>query len=205
MRKLLAVALAACIVLAAFAKDKKTSLAPVVLRATRVMVVVESSGTSLRKPGEDQEARTAVERALEKWGRFKVVYYANETDPADLVIAVRKGGFARPVLTGRSPNDRPSTVDATDMGVNIGISLGTPPPISSDPQPSGRPSMGTEVGSAEDSFAVYDGRMAEPLDAPALWRYSGKNALTSPAVPAVQEFRKAIEAAEKAQAGSKKP
>jgi len=46
-------------------------------------------------------------------------------------------------------------------------------------------------------FSVYAGHFADPLDAPPLWRYSGRNALQHPGVPAVEKFRKAIEDSEK--------
>jgi hypothetical protein len=36
-----------------------------------------------------------------------------------------------------------------------------------------------------------------PLDAPAVWRYSGKDALEAPTVPAVEAFRSAIAESEK--------
>jgi hypothetical protein len=39
---------------------------------------------------------------------------------------------------------------------------------------------------------VYRGSRENPLDAPAVWRYSAKNALQSPAVPAVDAFRKLV-------------
>lgn len=66
-----------------------------------------------------------------------------------------------------------------------------------------------EAGNTEDTFAVYrgnpatniDSNLGSPLDAPAVWRYSAKNALESPSVPAVDRFRKAIAEAEKALAG----
>jgi hypothetical protein len=50
-------------------------------------------------------------------------------------------------------------------------------------------------------FVVYRGNKDEPdwnpLDAPAVWRYSGKDALASPSVPAVDVFRKLIAESEK--------
>ncbi|HXZ81370.1 MAG TPA: hypothetical protein VEG30_15685 [Terriglobales bacterium] len=45
--------------------------------------------------------------------------------------------------------------------------------------------------------------MQYPLDSPPAWRYTAKDALRSPSVPAVAKFRKAIEDAEKHQ--GKKP
>jgi len=60
--------------------------------------------------------------------------------------------------------------------------------------------LGTEVGPSQDTFAVYRGKVEYPLDSSPVWRYIAKNSLRSPAVPAVDEFRKAIADAEKAAA-----
>jgi len=49
-------------------------------------------------------------------------------------------------------------------------------------------------------FVVYRGTTdpnSSPLDAPSVWRYSGKDALASPSVPAVEVFRKLIAESEK--------
>jgi hypothetical protein len=54
-----------------------------------------------------------------------------------------------------------------------------------------------EVGAALDMFAVYRGGRDAPLDYSAVWRYTAKNALRSPDVPAVEEFKKVIAEAEK--------
>jgi hypothetical protein len=55
-------------------------------------------------------------------------------------------------------------------------------------------------------FEVYRGRDEYPLDNSATWRYIAKDSLKSPDVPAVGEFRKAIEESEKQQqAQPKKP
>jgi hypothetical protein len=49
-------------------------------------------------------------------------------------------------------------------------------------------------------MAVYRGNTDHALDSPAVWRYSAKDALESPSVPAVDVFRKLIAEAEKQQA-----
>jgi hypothetical protein len=49
-------------------------------------------------------------------------------------------------------------------------------------------------------FIVYRGSvdtLLSPLDAPPVWRYSAKDALASPSVPAVEAFRKLIAESEK--------
>ena len=62
------------------------------------------------------------------------------------------------------------------------------------------PSPQVEVGTGDDVFAVYRGKRDNALDAPAVWRYAGQDALRSPGVPAVDVFRKLILEAEKQQA-----
>ena len=64
-------------------------------------------------------------------------------------------------------------------------------PQSSHPQ--------VEVGPAQDMFVVYRGKRDNALDYPAVWRYIAKDALRSPDVPAVDEFRKLIAKSEKQQ------
>jgi hypothetical protein len=51
-------------------------------------------------------------------------------------------------------------------------------------------------------FVVYRGKRDDALDSPAVWRYSAKDALRSPGVPAVDAFRKLIAEAEKQQAAT---
>ena len=67
-------------------------------------------------------------------------------------------------------------------------------------QPQG-PSPQIEVGPSEDTFAVYRGGQDSPLNSSPVWRYTAKDALRSPSVPAVDEFRKLIIEAEKQRAG----
>jgi len=45
---------------------------------------------------------------------------------------------------------------------------------------------------SEDSFEVYIGGVDYPLDAPPVWRYMAKDALNSPQMTAVQQFRNAV-------------
>jgi hypothetical protein len=58
--------------------------------------------------------------------------------------------------------------------------------------------MGTSLAS-EDSFEVYQGNTRFPLDGHIVWRYTGKDGLKSPTVPAVAAFQKAVEEAVKQQ------
>ena len=67
--------------------------------------------------------------------------------------------------------------------------------------PTGQSSTSDRTRTTQDTFVVYRGNKDDPnwspLDAPAVWRYSGKNVLDSPSVPAVEAFRKAIAESEK--------
>jgi len=116
---------------------------------------------------------------------------------ADLVIMVRKGygKTVQPTIGGIPNNDRPVVFQPTDSGGRIGMSRGSAPGTPSAQTPNPRPQM--EVGDAEDVFAVYRGDRLDATDAPAVWRYSTKNALQSPGVPAVDVFRKLIVETEK--------
>jgi hypothetical protein len=59
-----------------------------------------------------------------------------------------------------------------------------------------------EVAPTQDMFAVYRGKRDNALDSPAVWRYSVKDALRSPSVPAVDVFRNLINEAEKQQSAT---
>jgi hypothetical protein len=189
------------------AKDKKKVILPAdVLRAETVLVVIDpDAGVSPDAPLANKTARDDVEKALMKWGRFRL---ANDLSTADLVITVRKGNgkIAQPTIGGVPSNNRPVIFEPTDSGGRIGGSHGTPP-MAGDPTRSQYPdpSPQVEVGQIQqDMFVVYRSHRdsADPLDSPAVWRYQAKDALRSPSVPAVEEFKKLITEAEKQQAGS---
>ncbi len=194
----------ATVVVNAKDKKKKATLPPQILAAQSIAVIVEpDAGVSLANPGENRKAVEDVEGAFMQWGRFRLADQGN----ADLLVVVRKGRSAGPVITNRDPN--PTTVSTSDAGIYIGGHIGRPPDLSTNEPPDRRPGLGTSAGPSEDTFFVYTGRGINPynppLDTPALWRISGKKILDGPAVPAVKEFRKAVEEAEKAQTEPKKP
>ena len=188
-------------------KDKKNRVLPAyVLQARTVLVVVDPEvGAAVTDPNGNQIAQQDVETAITKWGRFTPVM-SDQT--ADLVIAVRKGyGKAvMPTVNGGGVNNRPIILEPGNGGdVRIGGQRGRPPDLT-DPGIGGGPGNGgvhpgMQVGSSEDMFEVYRGGVDYPLDSAPVWRYSAKNALRAPNVPAVAEFRKAIDEAEKQQKG----
>jgi hypothetical protein len=117
---------------------------------------------------------------------------------ADLVITVRKGSdkIVQPTIGGLPTNDRPVIVQQTDSGIRLGGQKGQPPERPDSTQTA--PSPQVEMAPREDVFAVDEGHGAT-LERTPVWRYAKKDALRSPSVPAVTEFRKAIEEAEKQQ------
>jgi hypothetical protein len=183
--------------LVAAAKDKKKHILPIdVLQARSAWVVVDpDAGIDVTDPNANRTARAAVETALANWGRLSPVADQNM---ADLVIVVRKGNgrLAQPTIGGTQVNSPPPMIgQRTNTGVSAAGRTG-PPFGSSDPQPQ------VEVADAEDTFAVYranrtDHDLSSVLDSPPVWRYSDKDALAAPGVPAVEAFRQAIAESEK--------
>jgi hypothetical protein len=183
---------------------KKPAVPAYVLKAHTVAVLIDpEAGTSLTDPMANKTAQDDVEKALLKWGRLSPVM-----DPghADLVIVIRKGSgkIAQRTITNLPTNDRPIVVQQTDNSIRLGGQQGRAPgaPAQTEAQDT-RPTQQTEIGSSsEDMFAVYPGGSetdGRPSDRSAAWRYEAKDALHSPNVPAVAEFRKAIEETEKQQ------
>jgi len=187
----------------AFAGNNKKSILPayVVNARTALVLIDPDAGTSMSAPLANKKAQDDVEKALMKWGRLHPVM---DGLTADLVITVRKGSdkIVQPTIGGLPTNDRPVVVQPTDNGIRLGGQKGQPPGTPASPP--AQPGPQVEVAPPEDVFAVYGGHVEAPLQQAPVWRYMKKDALRSPAVPAVDEFRKVVEAAEKQQE-SKKP
>jgi hypothetical protein len=200
--------LSALVVLASafgFPKGKdKNILPPFVLRAHTVSVIIDpEAGMDPEDPNANQIARRDVEAALLRWGRLEP---ALAEQPADLIVVIRRG-HQRPVsetIPDPRQNDRIGGINQTDNVTQMGGHQGNPNPQNQGPQatrfPQSQTSPQLEMGGQDDSFAVYDGSVSKPLDAPAAWRYVASDALRPHNVPAVDQFRKAIAAAEKAAA-----
>lgn len=197
--------LAALVMVPASAKDKKKPTLPeYVLRATTVLVVVNpEAGEPLDQPMANSTARDNVEKALMEWGRLRPVMDGGESD---LVIAVQTGSgkMVQPTIQGGPINNRPGVAQGTDSTIRIGAQQGTPPPLSEPgASPQNGPRVSNEMGPSEDTFEVYRGGVAYPLDSSPVWRYTAKECLREPKVAAVEEFRKAIAEAEKPQPAKK--
>lgn len=192
-----------CAVGAAKDKRKRILLPADVLQARTVLVIVDpDAGVSAEAPYANRTAQQDVEKALMRWGRFSLT---TDISSADLLIEVRKGNgkIVQSTIGGLPTNSRPVIAETTDSGGRIGASRGTPP-MAGDPTGAGMPmpSPQIEAGAADDVFTIYRGKHENALDAPPVWRYTAKDALNSPDVPAVDAFRKLIAEAEKQQASN---
>jgi len=204
----------------ALAKSKDKTLPPYILQAHTVAVVIDpDAGIDPEDPRANQIAQKDVETALLNWGRFLPVISSAE---ADMIIVIRKGHgrLVDATITDPRQNNRAGVINPTDNGIGVGAQRGPQPglggndgvrypqganPQSGAPSPqSSTPTPQLEVGGGDDWFMVYEGKVAKPLNGSPGWRYMAPDGLHSHNVPAVEEFKKAVAAAEKA-AAAKKP
>jgi hypothetical protein len=181
------------------AKNKKKQLlTDDVLRAETVLVVIHpEAGEPLTNPRANRIAQEDVEKAIMKWGRFRL---AMDSQTADLVIAVRKGHSNGPTIRNSPTDGRPVIGQQTDDEIRVGVQRGRPPDLTNpgfgDPglgeTERRRPRIVNEVGPSEDLLEVHRGGVQYPLDSAPVWRYMAKDALNGPQVDAVEQFRKAI-------------
>jgi hypothetical protein len=145
-----------------------------------------------------------------------------------MIIVIRKGHgrLADATISDPRQNDRAGVINPTDNGIGVGGQRGPQPGLGGDsgvryPQgqyPGGQSTPGQspqsstptpqlEVGGVDDSFTVFEGKVAKPLNGAPGWRYMAPDGLRSHGVPAVEEFKKAVAAGEKAAAAAsaKKP
>jgi hypothetical protein len=188
----------------ATAKNKKTPTLPeYVLRARTALVVIDpDAGEPLDHPRANEEARDNVEKALMQWGRYDLVPDGQIQEP-DLIFVVRAGTgkLVAPAIKGGPIDNRPGVIQSGGDTTRVGGQRGQQPPLN-DPDmnpPNQGPHVSNEAGAADDSFAVYRGNLAHPLDSSPIWRYIAKDCLQPPTVAAVDEFRKAVVASEKPQ------
>lgn len=122
---------------------------------------------------EDRHAIIDVQQAIEKWGRYKLVYNARE---AELILVVRTGRAAE--INGD-----------LQQGPRVG-----PGPASGPGGSAG--TIGANIGDWEDTLDVYvasqDLKSAQPL-----WRGRAANGLKAPAMPLMKDFQSKVEASTK--------
>jgi hypothetical protein len=188
------------------AKSKTEKVLPSYILAARTVAVVvdPDAGVDPEDPRANQVAQKDVETALLNWGRFEPLI---GTEAADLIIVVRKGHGKLVDTTISDPrqNNRAGVINPTDNGISVGAQHGNQPSLGgasngagSQPSQSQSPQPQMEVGGVDDSFTVFDGKIKKPLDSSYGWRYVVRDGLKPHSVPAVDEFRKAVAAAEKA-------
>jgi hypothetical protein len=201
--------------ISAVAKSKDKALPSYILTARTVAVVIDpSAGIDPDDPRANEVARKDVETALMNWGRFQPVM---SPEGADLVIVIRKGHkrLVDETIPDSRQNNRAGVINPTDSGIGLGAQRGPQPPLGTQDgtgrYPQGQtpqsqvPQPQTEIGGgAEDSFLVLDGKRARPLDGAPGWRNMAQDGLRAHNVPAVEEFKKAVAAGDKA-AAAKNP
>lgn len=161
-------------VLALKAEDKNPIQA-VVKNATYVMVTTYSGDIfSPDVSPDDRRAAQNVQDAIQKWGRYKLVY--NRGD-ADLILVVRTGRLAE---------------------VKGGVQVGTTTQRQGDAtyrSHGSAESIGGEVGDPQDTLEVY--MASRGINGPPLWRGRAQGGLKAPEMQLVKEFRSKVEAPEK--------
>ena len=183
------------------AKDKKNKpiLTTDILHAQTVLVMISpDAGEKLDDPTGNRRAQEDVERALEKWGRFRIV---NEVSAADLIFTVRKGNgrMVSPTIANSPIDNRPVIIHPGDASDRVGAQHGQVPGMNQPGMPQdSEPRAQSEIGSSEDTLEVYRGDMDLPLERAPAWRYSAKDALRAPGVSAVEKFHDAVDQSEKA-------
>jgi hypothetical protein len=194
-------AITAAIVLGvlASAQNKDKMLLPdYVLKAeTVVVLILPDTPEPMNDPFANHKAQEEVEKAIMKWGRFRLT---QEAFTADLVIGVRKGTgkIANPTISGGPVDTRPGTIETTDNHIRIGVQQGRPPDGTQTGDTSRGASPGMEAGSmAEDMLEVFRGGDTYGASSPPVWTYVAKDGLKPPRVAAVEKFRKTLEEAEK--------
>lgn len=151
------------------AKDK-IIMPAVVTNASYVMVTTYDGDVfSPDLLPEDRQAAADVLRAIEKWGRYKLVY---PPDPPELILVVR---------TGRAVEARGGLQKGTTVG------------------PGGAPggstqSIGAEVGDPQDTLEVFVAPANIKTSIP-IWRSRAVDGLKAPQLRLVREFREKVEAA----------
>jgi hypothetical protein len=189
----------------AVSKGKSKQILPAyVLTARTVSVIVDPyAGISMDDPRANQIAQKDVETALSNWGRFEPLIGQST---ADLIIVVHKGRnrLVDETIPDPRQNNRAGVINPTNDGIYMGGQRGQQPQNSPNANPPISAPSQTEIGDTDDSFIVYQGNVENPLASPPAWRFTARDCLRSHNVPAVDEFRRAVDDAEKA-AASKKP
>lgn len=153
------------------AKDK-VIMPEAIAHATYVMVTTYDGDVfspDLRP--DDRQAVADVQKALEKWGRYTLVYSAHE---AELILVVRTGHAVE---------------------IRGGLQRGTTVGPGGAPGSAGQV-IGAEVGDPQDTLEAFISPADIKTSTP-LWRSRAVDGLKSPEMPLMKEFREKVEAVAK--------
>src|SRR5512146_173626 len=163
------IVVAVCALAPAQKKAKKPNFPKLIVTARYVLVTSwYGDQYQMRIPPEDRQAINNVQEAVQKWGRYTLVY---KPEDADLIFVVRKGRVAS--LTGGV------RLGAGSEGAGVGSIAGT------------------EMGNPGDTLLVYDARSPGGADKPALWKSIERGGLEPPEMRAIAKLRKEVEEAAK--------
>lgn len=155
--------------------EDKSAIPAVIKNATYVYVMAYSGDViSPNVMPDDRHAVQNVQSAIEKWGRYKLVYNRGE---ADLVLVVRTGRLAE-----------------VKGGVQVSTTTQRVGDTTSRSHGSAE-SIGGEVGDPQDTLEVY--MASQGTTGPPLWRGRAKDGLKAPEMRLLQELRSKVEAPEK--------
>jgi hypothetical protein len=181
-----------------FAKDKTKNILPAyVLQAKTVAVVIDPNAViSIDEPRANEMAQKDVEAAFLKWGRFNPV---SDPKTADLIVMVRKGNSR--LTDDTMPDPRQSNgMDPANREGSTGPSRGSQPAMPGQPGlESSRQTPQAGIADPGDLFSVFRGGQNIRYAAP-VWTYTGRDGLNPQSVSAVTAFKKAVAAADKAEA-----
>jgi hypothetical protein len=145
-----------------------------------------------RTPSEERSAIVRVQRAVQTWGRYRLVYYP---DQADIMMVVK-----------------PGHVGAVQGGIHVGLGgpeyptprVGGGAGGTADANPAGM-GIGAEGGSPDDYLMIALQPSYQPVQASYIWKASAKDGLDPGKIKLLEDFKRAVEESEKARAAAKKP
>ena len=161
------------LLLAAVSQAKEKAAMPALITNATYVFVTTYDGDLLNPDliPQDRQAANDVLKAIEKWGRYKLVYKLQQ---ADLILVVR---------TGRTLEIKGGLQKSTTVGPGGGHS-------------GSAQSFGAEAGDPRDILAVYAGSEGVQgiKSSPPLWRDRAVDGLKAPEMPLLKEFQSKVEA-----------
>ena len=209
MRRALLLLIALSLVLPAVGQKKKKEgkreLPDQVLEAQFIYVTGWHGGLyDFRTPPEERSAIMRVQKALDDWPRYRLVYCPEQ---ADIMLVVKPGhlGMAQGgVAVGPGGPEYPpsSTRPCSPSPENLDRNYGAQPGDLPTRESLG---YGAEGGSPDDYLMLSLRPSYRPMDASFIWRTNAKGGLAPIKIKLLEDFKRAVEESEKARAAAKKP